>query len=207
MHHVGLGSGQHPEHQIQSDLRRDAHAAHLLINRHQEVIRLLPATLLLLPVCAAAETAADSLAANKVEKKIEEIVVTATRTPKSLKDVPVVTRLITADEIKKTDASNIQDLLAEELPGLEFTFQMSQETSLNMNGFGGKAVLFLVDGERLAGETMDNIDFNRLNLENVGQVEIVKGASSALYGANAVGGVVNLISRDSKEPWRVNLNS
>ena len=171
------------------------------------MIRLLPATLLLLPVCAAAETAADSLAANKVEKKIEEIVVTATRTPKSLKDVPVVTRLITADEIKKTDASNIQDLLAEELPGLEFTFQMSQETSLNMNGFGGKAVLFLVDGERLAGETMDNIDFNRLNLENVGQVEIVKGASSALYGANAVGGVVNLISRDSKEPWRVNLNS
>ena len=47
---------------------------------------------------------------------------------------------------------------------------------------------------------MDNIDFNRLNLDNVGQVEVVKGASSALYGANAVGGVVNLITRESKEP-------
>lgn len=138
---------------------------------------------------------------------LEEVVITATRTPKALKDVPVVTRLITADDIRKSDATNIQDLLTEELPGLEFTYAMSQETSLNMSGFGGKSVLFLVDGERLAGETMDNIDFNRLNLDNVGQVEVVKGASSALYGANAVGGVVNLITRDSKEPWRINLNS
>jgi len=138
---------------------------------------------------------------------LEEVVVTATRTPKALKDVPVVTRLISADDIRKSDATNIQDLLTEELPGLEFSYAMSQETSLNMSGFGGKAILFLVDGERLAGETMDNIDFNRLNLDNVSRVEIVKGASSALYGANAVGGVVNLITRESKEPWHVNLNS
>lgn len=138
---------------------------------------------------------------------LEEVVITATRTPKALKDVPVVTRLITADDIRKTDATNIQDLLTEELPGLEFTYALNQEIALNMSGFGGKSVLFLVDGERLAGETMDNIDYNRLNLDNVGQVEIVKGASSALYGANAVGGVVNLITRESKEPWRINLNS
>lgn len=138
---------------------------------------------------------------------LEEVVVTATRTPKSLKDVPVVTRLISADDIRKADATNIQDLLTEELPGLEFGYAMSQETSLNMSGFGGNAVLFLVDGERLAGETMDNVDYNRLNLENVGRVEVVKGASSALYGANAVGGVVNLITRESNEPWRLNVNS
>lgn len=138
---------------------------------------------------------------------LSEVVVTATRTPKALKDAPVVTRLISAEEIKKADATNIQDLLTEELPGLEFGYAMSQETSLNMSGFGGSAILFLVDGERLAGETMDNVDYNRLNLENVGQVEIVKGASSALYGANAVGGVVNLISKESREPWSVNLNS
>lgn len=138
---------------------------------------------------------------------LDEVVVTATRTPKSLKDVPVVTRVISADEIAKTDAGNIQDLLTEELPGLEFGYAMSQETSLNMNGFGGNAVLFLIDGERLAGETMDNVDYNRLNLENVGRVEIVKGASSALYGANAVGGVVNLISKENNEPWHLNLNS
>lgn len=137
---------------------------------------------------------------------LQEVVITATRTPKTLKDVPVVTRVITSEDISKADATNIQDLLTEELPGLEFGYAMSQETSLNMSGFGGSSVLFLVDGERLAGETMDNVDYNRLNLDNVGQVEIVKGASSALYGANAVGGVVNLITQERTEPWHLNIN-
>ena len=84
---------------------------------------------------------------------------------------------------------------------------MSQETSLNMSGFGGNAVLFLVDGERMAGETMDNVDYNRMNLDNVGRIEIVKGASSALYGSNAVGGVINIISRENTESWTANVNS
>lgn len=138
---------------------------------------------------------------------LDQVVVTATHTPKALKDVPVVTRLISLDDIKKADATNIQDLLVQELPGLEFGFAMTQETSLNMSGFGGNAILFLCDGERLAGETMDNTDYNRLNLDNVGRIEIVKGASSALYGSNAVGGVINIITRESTEPWTANVNS
>ena len=138
---------------------------------------------------------------------LDQVVVTATRTPKALKDAPVVTRLITANDIKIADATNIQDLLTEQMPGLEFGYAMNQETSLNMNGFGGNAVLFLVDGERLAGETMDNVDYSRLNLDNVGRIEIVKGAASALYGANAVAGVVNIISRENSEPWTANVNT
>ena len=138
---------------------------------------------------------------------LEPVVVTASHTPKALKDAPVVTRLITLHDIRITDATNIQDMLIQELPGLEFGFAMGQETSLNMSGFGGNAVLFLVDGERMAGETMDNVDYNRMNLDNVGRIEIVKGASSALYGSNAVGGVVNIISREKWEPWTANVNS
>lgn len=138
---------------------------------------------------------------------LDQVVVTATRTPKALKDAPVVTRLITANDIKIADATNIQDLLTEQMPGLEFGYAMNQETSLNMNGFGGNAVLFLVDGERLAGETMDNVDYSRLNLDNVGRIEIVKGAASALYGANAVAGVINIISRENSEPWTANVNT
>ena len=138
---------------------------------------------------------------------LEPVVVTASLSPKALKDAPVVTRLITLHDIKITDATNIQDMLTQEIPGLEFGFAMSQETSLNMSGFGGNAVLFLVDGERMAGETMDNTDYNRMNLDNVGRIEIVKGASSALYGSNAVGGVVNIISRENLEPWTANANS
>ena len=139
--------------------------------------------------------------------ELEPVVVTASHSPKALKDAPVVTRLITRHDIKITDATNIQDLLTQEMPGLEFGFAMSQETSLNMSGFGGNAILFLIDGERMAGETMDNVDYSRMNLDNVGRIEIVKGASSALYGSNAVGGVINIISRENIEPWTANANS
>ena len=137
---------------------------------------------------------------------METVVVTGTRTPKLLKDVPIATRVITADDIRRTDATHIGDLLQAELPGIEFSYSMDQQVSLNMQGFGGNAILFLVDGERLAGETLDNIDYTRLNLDNVERVEIVKGATSSLYGSNAVGGVVNIISKEASEPWTLNLN-
>ena len=136
---------------------------------------------------------------------LNTVVVTGTRTPKLLKDSPILTRVIGEADIKRTDATNISDLLQAELPGIEFTYSMNQQVNLNMQGFGGNSVLFLVDGERLAGETLDNIDYNRLNLNNVGRIEIVKGGASSLYGSNAVGGVVNLITKESSEPWTLEL--
>lgn len=142
------------------------------------------------------------------EKNTElgQVVVTATRTPKLLKDAPIVTRVISEEDIRRTDATDISDLLQAELPGIEFSYSMNQQTSLNLSGFGGNSVLFLVDGERLAGETLDNVDYSRLNMDNVQRIEIIKGAASSLYGSNAVGGVVNIISREAQEPWSVNVN-
>ncbi len=153
----------------------------------------------------AVELSAQTAIRDSVE--LDPIVVTASHSPKTLKDAPVVTRLITLHDIKIADATNIQDMLIQEIPGLEFGFAMAQETSLNMSGFGGNSILFLVDGERMAGETMDNVDYNRMNLDNVGRIEIVKGSSSALYGSNAVGGVVNIISRENIEPWTANAST
>ena len=141
------------------------------------------------------------------QELLETVVVTATRTPKLLKDVPIITRVISAEEIERADVVHIGELLETELPGLEFSYSMNQQVSLNMQGFGGNSVLFLVDGERLAGETLDNIDYNRLTLDNVARVEIVKGAASSLYGSNAVGGVVNIITKEPSEPWSVNVNT
>lgn len=138
---------------------------------------------------------------------LHELVVTGTRTPKLLKDAPVQTRLITAADIRKADATNIQDLLQSEMPGVEFSYAMNQQTHLNFAGFGGQGVLFLVDGERLAGETMDDIDFQRLTMAGVKRIEIVRGASSALYGSNAGGGVINIITRDGGRPWALNVNA
>ncbi|MGM9846566.1 MAG: TonB-dependent receptor plug domain-containing protein [Muribaculaceae bacterium] len=138
---------------------------------------------------------------------LNQVVVTATRTPKLLKDVPVVTRVIPENDIKRLDADNIGSVLEAEIPGIEFSYSMNQQKSLNMSGFGGNSVLFLVDGERLAGETLNNVDYDRLNMDNVERIEIVKGAASSLYGSNAVGGVVNIISKKSLEPWYVNVHA
>ena len=140
-------------------------------------------------------------------RTMETLVVTATRTPKTLLDVPVPTRVLDAADIAASDASTVQDLLQTELPGVEFSYSMNQQVNLNLQGFGGNSILFLVDGERLAGETLDNVDYSRLNLSDVGRVEIVKGAASSLYGSNAVGGVVNLIPRTATEPWTLKLNA
>ena len=138
---------------------------------------------------------------------LNEVVVTGTHTPKFLKDTPIQTRVINAKELARLDATNVQDLLQQELPGVEFSYAMNQQTHLNFSGFGGQGVLFLVDGERLAGETMDDVDFTRLNMDNVERIEIVKGAASALYGSNATGGVINIITKRNRQPWTLNVNA
>ena len=139
-------------------------------------------------------------------KWLDNVVVTGTRTPKLLKNTPIQTRLITSADIEKADATNVEDLLQQEMPGVEFSYAMNQQKHLNFSGFGGQSILFLVDGERLAGETLDDVDFTRLNMANVARIEIVKGAASALYGSNAGGGVINIITKDGTEPWTLNLN-
>lgn len=138
---------------------------------------------------------------------LNDVVVTGTRTPKLLKDTPIQTRLITAADIEKVDATNVVDLMQQELPGVEFSYAMNQQLHINFNGFGGQSILFLVDGERLAGETLDDIDFTRLNMANVERIEIVKGAASALYGSNAGGGVINIITKEETKPWTLNYNA
>lgn len=138
---------------------------------------------------------------------IDQVVVTGTRTPRTLMEVPVVTRVISDLDISRSDATNIQDLLITELPGIEFSYSMDQQVNVNLQGFGGSSVLFLIDGERIAGETLDNIDYNRLNLDNIDRIEIVKGGASSLYGSNAVGGVINLITKEQSEPWSVDVSA
>lgn len=138
---------------------------------------------------------------------LNEVTVTATRTPKLLKDAPVITRVITAEEITRLNAVTVQDLLETELPGLEFTREMDGQTAIRMQGMSGKYVLFLVDGERMAGETLNNIDYNRLSAGNIERIEIVKGAASALYGSNAIGGVVNIITKEASKPWAAHVNA
>ena len=135
------------------------------------------------------------------------VVVTGTRTPKTLLKTPVMTSVITRAEIEKADATTLQDILRQNVPGVEFSYSMNQQRHMNFSGFGGQSMLILVDGERLAGETMDDVDFDRLTLSNVDHIEIVKGPVSALYGSNANGGVINIITKNSDKPLKLNVNA
>ncbi|MDE7403412.1 MAG: TonB-dependent receptor [Muribaculaceae bacterium] len=160
----------------------------------------LPAYFLLaLPFLSYADEKPDSLSDSMLE--LSEVVITGTRLPRLLKDTPVQTRLISSKDIERSDATDIQDLLTQQMPGVEFSYTMNRQTHLNLGGFGGRSVLFLIDGERLAGETTDDVDFSRIDMNNVDRIEIVRGASSALYGSNAVGGVINIITKDAKKKW------
>ena len=132
-------------------------------------------------------------------KDIQEVVVTATRSLKKLKDVPIPVQVITSDEIKKSQSKDFQSFLENEFSGINFTYDGGMP-NINMMGFGGKYILFLVDGQRLAGETFDNIDYDRIDLDNIERIEIIKGASSSLYGSNAIGGVINIITKNSQSP-------
>lgn len=153
--------------------------------------------ILLLPVVTFAQELTDLL---------PQVVVTGTRTPKTLLNTPVLTRLISHAEIEKADATTLQDILQVVVPGVEFSYSMNQQRHMNFSGFGGQSMLILVDGERLAGETMDDVDFDRLTLSNVDHIEIVKGPVSALYGSNANGGVINIITKKDNKPFALNLN-
>lgn len=133
------------------------------------------------------------------EIEIDEVIVTATRSQKKLKNVPIPVQVITSSEIQKSQSVNFQNFLENEFSGINFTSH-GGSPNINMMGFGGKYVLFLIDGERMAGETFDNIDYERINTDNIERIEIIKGASSSLYGSNAIGGVVNIITKKAQKP-------
>ena len=179
------------------------------IHRPDNMKRQIFSLMLMCPLCGIMAQTQNAAGADSIgwNFDLDAVVVTGTRTPKFLKDTPIQTRVITSRDIARTDATNVKDLLQQELPGVEFSYAMNQQTHLNFSGFGGQGVLFLVDGERLAGETMDDVDFSRLTMDNVERIEIVKGAASALYGSNANGGVINIITKRHGEPWTLNVNA
>jgi len=134
---------------------------------------------------------------------MEDVVITATRTPLPLKKTPVITRVITARDLESRGVATIQEALEKELAGVEF-HQAGYGTSLSFQGLDARYVLFLVNGERMAGETYGNIDYARIPVSNIERIEIVRGASSVLYGSNAMGAVVNIITKMPQKQVEVN---
>ena len=143
------------------------------------------------------------------QSSLEEVVVTGTRTEKPLKDAPILTRVIGQKEIQALNPMDIETLLQYELPGIQFNYNsMSKLPEITYQGMSGEYLLFLVDGERISGEGSDhNPDFSRFNIDDIERIEVVKGAQSTLYASNALGAVINIITKSANRPFTGNVNA
>lgn len=135
---------------------------------------------------------------------MDEVVITGTRFATNIKETPILTHIVSSQKMAISGSSQITTALSNTLPGLDFYNEGSGMT-FQMQGIEAKYTLFLIDGERMAGENHDNIDYFRLGASNIEKIEIVKGASSTLYGSNAIGGVINLITRTPVKPFEANI--
>lgn len=130
--------------------------------------------------------------------QLDDVVVTGTRTERRLADTPVATEVINRSEIEASGAVNVADLLTSRT-GIE-VFSALQGEGIRLQGLDSKHVLILIDGRRVTGRLSGTVDLTRYPIESIERVEIVRGGSSALYGSEAMAGVVNLITRQAKEP-------
>lgn len=137
---------------------------------------------------------------------LNQVVVTGTGTHHRLKDSPVPIEVVSAADIKKAGTPTFEDALTMLNPSLSFATNGSG-TVLNMNGLESKYVLILVNGKRLTGDTSGSIDFGRIDMSRVKRIEVLKGAGSALYGSDAIAGVINVITDEPKNKLNVVSNT
>ncbi len=133
---------------------------------------------------------------------LNDVVVTGTRSPHLLKDVPVQTEVVTQRDFQRTGAKSVDEALAATI-GTSISNNDFTGSGASIRGIDKDRVLVLVDGERAVGRVNGSIDLSQFALTNVEKIEIVKGTGSTLYGSEAMGGVINIITkrpdRESKE--------
>jgi outer membrane receptor for ferrienterochelin and colicins len=131
-------------------------------------------------------------------KTLDEIVVTATRTIRQLSSLPMPVTLISKKQIQKTGTTRLKDILLEQT-GINFATDQSGFTGIQMQGLSAAYTMIMIDGVPLIGRSSGNLDLNRITVNNIKQIEIVKGPSSSLYGSEALGGVINIITEKPKK--------
>jgi outer membrane receptor for ferrienterochelin and colicins len=137
--------------------------------------------------------------------QLDAIVVTASRQPERLKDTPVPTELISRDDIERTGAADLSAVLDQHV-GITPTSGHPSGAGVMLQGLGEERVLVLVDGHPVAGRPTGTFDVSRIPTSMVDHVEVVKGPQSTLYGSDAMGGVINIITRPvASGPQRLGL--
>ena len=129
--------------------------------------------------------------------ELDEVIVTATRTARQLSSIPMPVTLISKEQIIKSGAIRLKDILLEQT-GIALVSDFGGSEGVQLQGVSADYTLILIDGVPVVGRTSGNIDLNRLTVNNIKQIEIVKGPSSSLYGSEAIGGVINIITTQPK---------
>lgn len=146
------------------------------------------------------------------DMKAIEVVSIATKTAKSIDGVAASVEVVTQDEIEKMGAESLKDIL-DKTPGLTMqygTFPSSSsksKSSIAIRGMGANGTLFLLDGRRLSGEVKNPYDLERIPASIIQRIEIVKGPMSSLYGADAVGGVINIITKRPTDEMKIDVGA
>lgn len=127
--------------------------------------------------------------------ELQEVVVTGTGTRHLLKDAPVETQVITRRMLEGYGGKSLSDILS----GLTASFDFNEGdmgSQMQMNGLGNNYILILIDGKRIHGDVGGENDLGLIDPHNIEKIEIVRGAHSALYGSDAIAGVINIITRN-----------
>lgn len=134
------------------------------------------------------------------EVPLETIVVTATRIPRSLRDVGISVSVVTREEIEGVHAQNVGDAL-KEVAGVKVdTYgSMGAASCITLRGSTDQQVLVLVDGRPVNLPSLGTADLSMYPVDNIERIEVIRGPASVLYGANALAGVVNIITKDIRE--------
>ena len=133
-------------------------------------------------------------------EETDEIVVTASRVPKPLKDVPGAVSIISQQDIQSRNALDLAGALSG-ATGIEILSygSLGSSSSLHLRGLYSQHTLVMVDDRNINDPATGSADLSYLSTDNIERVEIVRGPYSALYGANAVSGVVNIITKNQPQ--------
>ena len=126
---------------------------------------------------------------------LNPVVITGTGTYHRADDSPVAVKVITAKELQNAQVSTLQDALAK-LTSNVTTHTNGMGTFVNFGGVSDDYIVIMENGKRLTGDDR----WNRISMNNVKRIEIYNGAASALYGSDAIAGVINVITDDSRQP-------
>lgn len=159
---------------------------------------------------AFAQEQSEEVEKDTAEEAAEEIIVVATRTPQPAERVANSVSVITGEELRQSQATTVYDALRSVI-GLDIVRMGGPGgvTSAFLRGTESKHTLVLIDGIEMNDPSTPNraFDFNALTVDNVERIEILRGPQSVLYGSDAIGGVINIVTKKGKGKAQTSLTT